>query len=328
MQRVVPSREDPSALSSAPKGPARRALTAVVVSTLCAGALYLGLALWVGWDELGDALSRLGWWLPSAIPVAVLAYAIRFLRWQHLLHRAGGRVPWRESLRIYLAGFALTATPGKAGENIRSVLLLSWHVPVGTSLVLFFVERLTDLVAVLLLAAASAGIARWWWLPAATLAAGFALRAMFARDLAQRLSARLEGHTRWTWLRNLLATGGCAYVATWRVAPVLAYLAIALVAYGMQALMFAGFVHLLWPAGMLADAINIFAVSTLAGVASMIPGGIGANEITMIALLTHKGMPWPDAAAAAVGTRAVTFWFGISLGLGCLASLRGRPSPA
>ncbi len=102
----------------------------------------------------------------------------------------------------------------------------------------------------------------------------------------------------------------------------LAYVAIAAAAYGMQALVFASFVQQLWPGVTVATAINIFCVSTMAGVASMLPGGLGASELTMIALLTHAGMPAPDATAAAVGTRAVTFWFGIALGVTCLASFR------
>jgi hypothetical protein len=60
-------------------------------------------------------------------------------------------VPWRPGLRIYLSGFALTTTPGKAGEMFRALLLRRLGVSVPTAFAAFISERLSDLIAVLLL---------------------------------------------------------------------------------------------------------------------------------------------------------------------------------
>ncbi|MEP7206416.1 MAG: lysylphosphatidylglycerol synthase transmembrane domain-containing protein [Casimicrobiaceae bacterium] len=307
--------------------PPGRLVRVVLLMTAAGAAFYLALGFWVGWTELAAAIARLGWWLAAGIPVSLVAYLVRFLRWDYLLRRVGAHVPWRVGSRIFLAGLALTATPAKAGENVRSVLLLPWEVPVGASLVVFFVERLTDLIAVLLLAALTAGAWHWWWMPGTALIVGTALRWLFAHGQAARLADALAAYPRLAWARALLADGMQGYLRAWRLPVVAGCIAIGTLAYGMQALLFALFVQLLSPTIGLLACINIFTVSTLAGAASMLPGGLGVNEITMIALLGREGMPQADAAAAAVGTRLVGFWLGIAIGAACVASFRWTRPP-
>ena len=60
----------------------------------------------------------------------------------------GHSVPVLRNLEIYLAAFALTLTPGKAGETVRSVYLYPYGVSYPKSIGAFIAERLLDLVAV------------------------------------------------------------------------------------------------------------------------------------------------------------------------------------
>jgi hypothetical protein len=62
------------------------------------------------------------------------------------------KVPIGRHLLYYLAGFALTTTPGKAGETVRSLYLKSHGVSYTHSLAAFFAERLMDLFAMVGLA--------------------------------------------------------------------------------------------------------------------------------------------------------------------------------
>jgi uncharacterized protein (TIRG00374 family) len=72
---------------------------------------------------------------------------------------------------------------------------------------------------------------------------------------------------------------------------------------------------MLWPAIEPSIAMHSFLVATLAGAASLLPGGLGAMELTLLALLAAHGMPTSLATAAVLAIRAVTLWFGIFLGL-------------
>ena len=290
-----------------------------------AAAGYLALAMYVGWRDLAAAIAGLGVAaLIGGLSLASLNYLLRFVRWHDLLRRMDLRVPIVDNLRIYVGGLALTATPGKVGETIRSALLLRWRVPVGASLAAFFVDRLTDLIGVLLLAAATGGGPIWWVLAAAAVTAGVALRVLLRTRWGGAVARRLERHERLAWLARLLHIGMAQYIAVWRGWRVAAYVALAVVAYGVQAAVFAAFVERLWTGADWIASLHIFSTATLAGAASMMPGGLGAMELALIAQLSLAGMPLMSATAAAFAARAVTLWFAILLGLLCLLWYRRR----
>ena len=126
---------------------------AIILSLSLAALLYLTAVLVTGTTETWQVFSRLGigGWL-LLLGCSFCSYLLRFVRWQYYLRRSGWRLPPRLHLAYYLAGFALTTTPGKAGETIRSVLLRPHGIPYSTSLACFFSERLLDVVVVALLA--------------------------------------------------------------------------------------------------------------------------------------------------------------------------------
>jgi uncharacterized protein (TIRG00374 family) len=298
------------------------------VLVACAAAVYLGLALFVGWRDLVDAIASLGAVaIFGGLLVTSLNFALRFRRWHDLLLRMGQRVPFADNVRVYLSGLALTATPGKVGETIRSALLLRWRVPLGASLAAFLVDRLTDLIGVLLLAAATGGGAVWWLLAAAATGAGIALRVFCTARWSERVADWLEQPHRLATLVLLLRSGMEQYVAVWRGVRVVAYVAIAALAYGLQAVVFAAYVEHLWSEADWIASLHMFATATLAGAASMIPGGLGAMELALIAQLSVAGMPVMSATAATLAIRAVTLWLGVLLGLLCLLSYRRDGPP-
>lgn len=310
---------------------AARALRVLIVVTAAGGVLYIGLGVWAGWQDLLASLRRLGAWsLLLGTPVALVTYLFRFARWEFLLRRLGAHVPWWPGLRVYLAGLALTATPGKAGETIRSLLLLRWRVAVGGSLAAFLVDRLSDLIAVLALAGVTGAASRAWWLglAAACTLGGFVIYRMCLPRHVERIVA-VARRTRLTVpVGRIVATGADSYRRLWAGAAVVGYVLAGVAAYGLQGLVFATYVHLLWSAVGIWNAVHVFAVATVTGAASMIPGGLGATELTMIAMLHHDGMPLADATAAAMGARLVSLWFAIALGALCLVSLRNTAPSA
>src|SRR5690554_3844614 len=89
---------------------------AVLLSVLAATAGYLAFSLWSGWQDVADAFVLIGWLgTGCALALSLVNYGLRFGRWQLYLSRLGHPVEYGSSLRIYLSGFALTTTPGKAG---------------------------------------------------------------------------------------------------------------------------------------------------------------------------------------------------------------------
>ena len=132
----------------------RLPLRAVFWSVALAALGYLGLSLWAGWRDVEAAVVQVGpWVLAGLLVLSLVNYLLRFLRWARYLALLEAPVPWRINLDAYFSGFALTTSPGKVGEMLRSVLLKPHGVPPAASVAAFFAERVSDLLAILVLAA-------------------------------------------------------------------------------------------------------------------------------------------------------------------------------
>ncbi|WP_295543434.1 lysylphosphatidylglycerol synthase transmembrane domain-containing protein [uncultured Thiohalocapsa sp.] len=223
-----------------------------------------------------------------------------------------------EKVLIYLAGFAFTVTPGKAGEAVRSVYLKSAGVPWSPGLAALAVERVLDLAAVVMLAALALQIFADRTVPALiviVIVAGLLLMLTRPR-IARRLLAWSPKRGRWLQIRN--ATLSLLDNARLLLAPkrLLGGLLIGLVAWGAEA--WGLYLLLVWldvDMGAL-QAMGIYAISMLAGALSFLPGGLGGAEAAMVALLAAGGgATFGTAVLATVICRAVTLWFAVILGL-------------
>lgn len=300
-----------------------RALALVLALAAC---LYAVAAVWAGWAEVWQVMRRIGWQgMLLAAVCSSASYLFRFVRWRFCLRHLGAVVPWRFNLGAYLAGLALTASPGKLGETVRSVLLLRYGVPPAHSLAAFLADRMGDVLGVCLLGAATgalvgayAGLMGGAFV--VCLAASGVLWLVITRSsisLARRLQA-----SRLPVLRlgpDVLS----AWAELWGGRRIPVYVVPAMLAYGIQALVFA---FLCARAGIeidVAQAVAIFAFATLFGAASMVPGGLGAMEGALVVQLDLLGVPASLSVPVAMAVRLVTLWLAMLIGalamLGCAA---------
>lgn len=307
-------------------------LRALILSIVVATAGYLAFSLWGGWEEVVAAFVQIGLLgTLIALSLSLGNYGLRFGRWQLYLSQLGHRVPWSPSLRIYLSGFALTTTPGKAGEAFRGVLLKQRGVPFPATFAAFISERLSDLVAIVLLTLV--GLAQYPQARGIVLAGVLGIGVVLACLSSQTLLDRLH---RWASARQgkLMALvahasemlGGarrCHRPGLLGVATV-----ISVVAWGAEALAFYWMLGWLGADISLSFAIFVYALSMLAGALSFLPGGLGGAEAVMVSLLVLKGMTMPAAIAATVFIRLATLWFAVVIGLVALIRSRHGEAPA
>lgn len=301
-------------------------LRVLIFSALAAACGYLAFAVWGGWTEVVVAFYKIGiWGTVVVLAMSLLNYGLRFVRWQVYLAQLGKTVPWRPSLRIYLSGFALTTTPGKAGEMIRGVLLRQRGVPLSATFAAFVSERLSDLIAIVLLTflglaeypsvrglvfAGMAGIG----LLLLCLSSRRVLTAMNARAIAR--GGRLAGAL--IHLTDMLLSARRCH----RPRILLLSTSVSLMAWGAEAVAFYWVLMWLGADVSLSFAIFVYAISMLAGALSFVPGGLGGAEAVMASLLVFKGMAISEAVAATVFIRLATLWFAVMIGLVALYSSR------
>ncbi len=268
---------------------------AVLLSIVFSAMGYLGFSLWGGWQAVSAATGKVGLLgIGVALLMSAINYALRFVRWQLYLSVLGHPLAWRKSLRIYLAGFALTTTPGKAGEALRGVLLRPLGVPYPQSFAAFVSERLSDLLAIVLLTLFGLS-----WYPQAQpmILLGLALvltgsLVLSRRHLLERLQVSLPTkNTRvsslWQQLFNvLLAARQCLHGNVLLTASLLS-----LLAWSAEALAFYWMLGWMGAQIPLTFAVFTYALAMLAGALSFMPGGLGSAEAVMVGLLMFKGMP-------------------------------------
>jgi len=284
-----------------------------------------GLALSANPAELARSLRVFD--LRLLVPVLSLSlvnYALRFVRWEVYLGRLDVRLPRSRSLGVFLAGFLLSVTPGKAGELGKAWLVRELGGgPALKVLPAILAERVTDLLGVLLLIAVGAlPFPGGPWIAAAGLAGvAVAVAAITWRRVAEllfRVLARLpvagprvphlvEIYDR---LRSLLSPGLLLFA-----------LVLSVVAWGAEGVGFFLVVREYAPRAGLLPAIFNYTGSTFLGGLSMLPGGLGAAEGTLTALLHSQGLDTADAGSVTLVIRAATLWFAVLLGLGALPFL-------
>lgn len=135
---------------------------------LVIGIVVYGIAVaYADFDKIWESMATMGWWgWLAVLTLSTVNILLRFGRWQLYLKTLGYHVPAWRSLQYFVAGFAFTSTPAKAGEALRSLYLKNREaVSYPGSLGALFVERLTGLITFVLLALLAAyQIEEYRWL--------------------------------------------------------------------------------------------------------------------------------------------------------------------
>lgn len=265
-------------------------------------------------------------YLPLILALTFANYLLRFVKWQFFLARLGIIIPVRDSFKIFLSGLAMSVTPGKAGEILKSLLLKELTgAPVSRTAPVIFAERLSDGFGLIFLALTGMAVFSYGLeaLVAVTLVMAalvviikkpsiyrpltgmLARRPAFARP-ARVLETLLESAAELLTAKALVFTVGLSIVS-WFFECVAFYFVFAGLGYKIPLL----------------AATFTLAFSSVVGAVSMLPGGLGAAEGSIMGLLVKVvGVPAGTAAVATMLIRFSTLWFGVAVGLAALAGNR------
>ena len=291
-----------------------RLFRSLLIAIALGAAVALGLAAAASLPATLEALGRFRWGLlPFVITAVVVNWGLRFAKWHFYLGCLDVALPWRSSLRVFLAGFTMAISPGKLGEVLKGVLvrdLIGTPVTLIASVVM--AERLTDVAGLLALGALGVtALPRGpYLLGAIALALVVAIAALRAphvgRQARRLLPARLVEPTRLFVLSGRALLGARALTVAFLLSVVSWFfecLAFSLILGGLGVLL------------PLRATTFVYAFAQLAGAVSMLPGGLGVAEGSLTGLLVGLGVGLPEAAAATLLVRAVTLWLAVALGV-------------
>lgn len=260
-----------------------------------------------------------------ALALRVANWVLRFAKWHFYLHVVGVRnIRLDDSVAVFVAGFVLALSPGKAAEALKSVVLKGLTgVAIARTLPVVAAERLSDGLAVIVLLAVSIGAlaAETYWpvVIGSLVALGLLIVVLQLRPvclwlldragqlpLVRRLAGALRDFyassyeiVRW---RNLLIAVGLGTIANF-----LDGVGVYLILVGLGQ-----------PAGMTTffQALMVISLSVVVGSLSALPGGLGAADLSIgVTLRTVIGLEAPVAGLATLLARFVQLWWGVIVGM-------------
>lgn len=290
----------------------------------------LGLSIYADFEAVIRSFRSFDWWLfPLVLGLTLGNQFLRFLKWEYLLRRVDVDLPLSTSFHVFGSGLIMIMTPGKLGEVWKSWLVRDVEgTPISTTIPVIAVERITDLLGVVCISLL--GVLAFDYSPLVPLllvvavVGGIVLvqyesACYWLLDSAERvpiLSQRTDE------LRELYENS-CELL---RLRPLTVTTALSVFSWGLECI---GLWVVLFGFGAdvsLLVAAFVFAISSIFGAVSLLPGGLGVTEGTMTGLLLVFGVERAAAASATLVIRAATLWFVTALALAVYVSFRGRES--
>jgi glycosyltransferase 2 family protein len=300
--------------------PVERLRRNLVLALALGVAVYLILAVLSDLGELATALDSFDYALiPAILGLVALSYVVRFLRWTYYLRVLKVSVPTGINAAIFTSGLSMTISPGKLGEVLKCVFVRRvTGVPIARTAPAVIAERATDGTGMVLwgfLGAFALDIPPWTMLIFLALAiVGIAvLRSERLTLAAERVLSRLPLVSRLAPHLRVFHGASNELLGT---RPLLVGTALSFFSWGLEC---AGVY--LCAVGLGVDQpflliVFVFALSSLVGVLSMLPGGIGAVEAGLYGqFVAVANLSTGVAGALTLVIRLATLWFATLLGI-------------
>lgn len=286
-----------------------------------AGAIYLGLA------DLWSSLERFALWrLAPVLALTLGNYLLRYAKWSLYLRTLDIAVPGGRNLIIFLSGLSMVVTPGKIGEVLKAYLLkTAEQVPMARTVPIVLAERITDLLALVLLMLAGSASFAVGRVALGVVGGGVLLFLVVvsSRRLCLWVIALVARLPRIGRLAPKAREFYDSTAALFAPLPLLAASALSLAAWFCECLGFHLVLGGLGVAPPLLLSVFIYSATTIGGLPT--PGGLGLTEGGMTALLRYTaGASKGVAGAATLLIRLCTLWFAVLVGVAALLIFRRR----
>lgn len=300
------------------------------ISIAIAAVIGIAFSVYANIDELKKTIETFAYGiLPLVLALSLVNYLVRFVRWQYYLKALGIDVPRGESFGVFMSSLAMSVTPGKMGEVVKSYFLKTLNsVPYSKSAPIIFAERVTDFLALLIIALVGAysigGDKSFIIIFTLVFIIGIGI------ITNRTLSMRIIGFTkRFRLISKWIDPIETAYesshtLLTGRVLTT--SLLLGLVAWFSECV---GFLFVLDGTDVhlkLLSASFIYSFSTVVGAVSFLPGGLGVTDTSLAGLLILARIPKDAAVAATFIIRGATLWFAVIIGAVMLSYMQKRYS--
>jgi len=256
--------------------------------------------------------------LPIILLLTPTSWMILFLRWNLLLKHSNINLPLKNNFGIYLTGFALSMTPGKIGELLKSQLYKEkFDVPRKITAPLIIVERIYNLVGLIIISILGIFFFDFsaYVVGTATILLAIVFILISNKQLFERFLSLLK---KIKFTSNYAASLIESYDVVKRSTHGYIFIYIS----GLSAMFWivesltVYFVFLSFEINFLdyLNVISIYATSIILGAASFLPEGIGVTEGSLVALLSMYDIEISVAFSLVILIRIFTLWYSVAAG--------------
>ena len=263
----------------------------------------------------------------KGISLILLGYFIRFMRWRLIFSKLEKKIPIFDDFLNWMGSYTFTATPGKAGEGVRAILLKKkFGISISKTFAAIIFERIIDGISVGVILFFNLRIIKNLNIFEGVnllenfknfypfFISLFLIILIFEKKIFKIFRSLLNSNfinnskeliislkTLFSWKLFLLTVP--LGVFSWGLEGLSLWLLIKDIGNYNITLIGSTFAH---------------TTSGVIGVLSMIPGGVGTTEFSLISFLSLQGIPPEISSSVTILIRLMTIWFATFLGVLCL----------
>lgn len=285
-----------------------------------AALLYLVITIYADFDAVIGSLRLFNWYLiPLLLLLSVVNYFFRFLKWDYYLRILNVQITRKNSLFIFMTGLIMSISPGKLGEIIKPYLVRQVSgEPVRKTSSVVLGERLTDFISLAALAVAGAFIFNYGKVIAVIIGLLLLLFVVVisVRRLAQPV-LRFIGKL--PFVKKYSEQIETLYESSYQILkpkPLFLMWMLSSVSWFFECLSLYIILQSFSIEVSISETTFIYAFSTIVGALSMLPGGLGLTEGSMVYFLNKlPGATTSLAVSVTFIIRLVTLWFAVFVGV-------------
>jgi glycosyltransferase 2 family protein len=291
---------------------------------------YVAILIISDINTISDQISNIKLiYLPIIFSLTGFQLIILGIKYHRILKKLGIDISLNESVKIFISGISLIATPGGAGTAIKShILKKKYATPISKTLPIIFMERLTELIGTLIVLSL---FFYWTNLYESLLAIilgfifSFIMYLLISNNkIFYSLKIFLNKINKIKKLSNSIDDSKESFLILRKkniFLEMIGWSFIAKLSY-FFAIYFI-FISLDVDLGFLLSG-QIYHTSLVLGSLSFLPSGIIITESTMIAILLNHGVDFSLATLLVIFTRLVTTWTSTLLGIITLKIIQNK----
>ena len=271
--------------------------------------------------EIFPIISQLKFEISLGLILITIGYLIRFFRWRIFLRALNLNIPIKDDFITWMGSYAFTATPGKAGEGLRSVLLNErFDLPVDKTLASVLMERFSDGVSILLIMIINFSLLDNLNINFvnASIILGIICLILISLKRIKFLKKNPKMFFNNKFIKSII-NALYFFNKLLNIKLILFTTLLGLLSWSFEGISFwillRGFN---FPNITYGDAAISHLGAGLIGAFSFLPGGVGTTEASTAGILMLKNIPLKEAMTSTIIIRLMTLWFATFLGIICL----------